>query len=295
MSQRFLPSLPLSEWTDSLRRGLDEDDASWDFTTQAALRASRKSTIRAEIVAKSSGVFVGVPLLRAAERVAEDWGEHFLAQPKVKEGARVRAGQVVAVWSGSPRALLALERPYLNLASFLSGTATATREWREHISSYHPRIRLCPTRKTLPGFRSLSIYAACVGGAHPHRMGLSGGVLLKENHLRLAGSIARAIESARETAPHGLKIEIEVTSLTELKQACASGADVVMLDNFTPQEVLQATRWLKTSKQRPVIEVSGGLTLQNVDRYLVEGVDVVSVGALTHSVRPLDLSLLVRK
>ena len=295
MSQRFLPSLPVSEWTDSLRRGLAEDDASWDFTTQAVLRDSRKSMIRAEIVAKSAGVFVGVPLLRAAERIAEEWGEPFRAQAKVKEGARVRAGQVVAIWSGSPRAVLALERPYLNLASALSGTATAAREWREHISTRHPDIRLCPTRKTLPGYRSFSIYAACVGGAHPHRMGLAGGVLLKENHLRVAGSIARAIEAARETAPHGLKIEIEVTSLTELKQACASGADVVMLDNFTPAAVLQATRWLRGSKYRPVVEVSGGLTLQNVDRYLIEGVDVVSVGALTHSARPIDLSLLVRK
>lgn len=295
MSQRLLPSLPLSEWVDSLRRGLDEDDASWDFTTHAALLASRDATVHAEIIAKSAGVFVGVPLLRAAERLADEWGEPFHAKAKIKEGAYVDKGQSVAVWSGSARAVLAFERPYLNLASALSGIASAAREWKERISMRHPGVRLCPTRKTLPGYRSLAIYSSCVGGAHPHRMGLSGGILLKENHLRVARSIPRAIDLARQIAPHGLKIEIEVTNLNELKQACAAGADVVMLDNFSPAQVAQATRWLRQSKHRPIVEVSGGLTLQNIDRYLMDGVGVVSVGALTHSAKPLDLSLLVRK
>jgi nicotinate-nucleotide pyrophosphorylase (carboxylating) len=126
-------------------------------------------------------------------------------------------------------------------------------------------------------------------------MGLSGGVLIKENHLRITSSITRAVKSARETAPHGLRIEIEVSSLAELKKACSARADVVMLDNFAPDQVAQALQWLRSAKHRPVIEVSGGLTLQTIAPYLQDGVDVLSVGALTHSARPLDLSLLVRR
>ena len=148
-----------------------------------------------------------------------------------------------------------------------------------------------PTRKTLPGYRDLAIQATLLGGASPHRYNLSGGLLLKENHISAAGGIAQAVSAARKTAPHLLKIEIEVRSLAELKEALASGAEVIMLDNFSPSQVKEALKLKPT--QGVQFEVSGGMNLATVKDYAIEGVDVISVGSITHSVKALDLSLLM--
>ena len=151
------------------------------------------------------------------------------------------------------------------------------------------------TRKTLPGYRDLSILGLQVGGGYAHRVSLSGGVLIKENHIVIAGSIQKAVDGARSIAPHGLKIEVEVRSVKELQQALKARVDCVLLDNFQPSQVQTALEIMSKHEYCPLIEVSGGLTEANIVEYAIEGVDVLSVGSLTHSVKSLDLSLLINE
>ena len=155
--------------------------------------------------------------------------------------------------------------------------------------------RLTGTRKTLPGYRDLAVQSSLIGGAHPHRYNLSGGLLIKENHIAAAGSIVHAISNAREVAPHLLKVEIEVKNITELREAIAAGAEVIMLDNFTPEQIREAIKLkpARTSGTGVLFEVSGGINLSNISDYAIEGLDVISVGSITHSVKSIDLSLLV--
>jgi nicotinate-nucleotide pyrophosphorylase (carboxylating) len=187
---------------------------------------------------------------------------------------------------------LALERPFLNLVAYASGVASATRQLVDVVARVSS-ARVTSTRKILPYYRDLAIYGVLCGGGVAHRVSLSGGVLLKENHIAAAGGIARAIKGVQAISPHGLKIEIEVRNLDELKQALKAGAEVVMLDNFEPEKVRAAVKQVRESKRAVVIEVSGGLTAANIAEYALPGVDVLSCGGLTHSVRALDLSLLV--
>jgi nicotinate-nucleotide pyrophosphorylase (carboxylating) len=188
---------------------------------------------------------------------------------------------------------LVFERSFINLAAYCGGIAFQTRRLLELVNKKGMKNppRITGTRKTLPGYRDLAIQSSIIGGAHPHRYNLSGGLLIKENHIRAAGSIAKAIHQARQTAPHLLKIEIEVRNLNELKEATDSGAEVIMLDNFSPELVLEA---VKTKSQQTCFEVSGGINESNIDQYLIEGLDVISIGSITHSVKSIDLSLLVQ-
>ena len=303
-------------WKNLLRAGLEDDAWPWDWTTLGVLpvavppaaatgRARRRSrgTLRARVVAKAPGVWVGEGLVAATNALADElWpGENRgdWVAAKAPTGARIKPGQVVAAWQGPARGVLALERPFLNLASYAGGIATQTRELVDLVTRAcpHRTPRVTSTRKTLPAYRDLAVLGVQAGGGYAHRVSLSGGVLLKENHIAFAGSIARAIAGARGVAPHGLKIEVEVRSLRELGQALAAGADAVLLDNFDPSAVGQAlvaiARARESGGARPVVEVSGGLNRGNIAHYALEGVDVLSVGSLTHSVTALDLSLLV--
>jgi nicotinate-nucleotide pyrophosphorylase (carboxylating) len=217
------------------------------------------------------------------------------AQSKLKDGESYPAGTILVELQGKANELLAIERPFLNLAAYVSGIATITARYVQKVKkacpSNSPRVTL--TRKTLPGYRDIAVQGVRMGGGFPHRVSLSGGVLIKENHIAAAGDIRTAIEGVRAVAPHGLKIEIEVRSEKELKEAVQAGAEGVLLDNFKPQEVQSALKYLKTLTHRPFVEVSGGLTEETISAYALEGVDVLSVGALTHSVKVVDLSLLV--
>lgn len=287
-----------------IRAGLQEDGWPWDWTTQGSLKDPLKK-VKAQLIAKAPGVWAGSALIHSLNSVAKELADtstgHFLAKAHLADGSRVRPGQRVAEWSGSATLVMALERPFLNLAQYASGIATATDELvcsvRKGCPKFTPRVT--STRKTLPFYRDLALYALQAGGGYAHRVSLSGGVLIKENHIASAGSIARAVQGVRAVAPHSLKIEVEVRDLQELDQALAAQVEVIMLDNFSVEDTKRAVQVVDSifapgSPGRPVLEVSGGLNSKNIGKYAMRGVDILSVGALTHSVQALDLSLLVQ-
>jgi nicotinate-nucleotide pyrophosphorylase (carboxylating) len=203
----------------------------------------------------------------------------------VADGERALTGSEIAIVSGPARSLLAAERTALNFMQRLSGTATLTRKF---VDAAGGRCRIVDTRKTTPGLRALQRWAVRCGGGHNHRNDLTGGVLIKENHIRAAGGIAHAIARAKAGAPHSLRIECEVTTLDELAVAMQAGADAVLLDNMSDDMVAEAVRRVAGNA---LVEVSGNVDLDRVPRLAAMGVDVVSVGALTHSVRAADIAL----
>jgi nicotinate-nucleotide pyrophosphorylase (carboxylating) len=274
-------------WMELLHQGFAEDGSLWDWSSLGLVT----DRIKAQVVAKSDGVWAAETLVLAVEQSFPGID----ARSLLNDGAKFKRGQVLVELKGDFKFLIALERPFLNLAAYVSGIATATQETVDAVRlacpEQTPRVTL--TRKTLPGYRDLAIHAVRLGGGHPHRVSLSGGVLIKENHIAAAGSMERAVAGARASAPHGLKIEVEVRNRDELKQALLIGVDGVMLDNFSSDEVSSAVQWLHSRQSHLFIEVSGGLNLQNVAHYALPGVDVLSVGSLTHSVQCVDLSFLV--
>jgi nicotinate-nucleotide pyrophosphorylase (carboxylating) len=282
-----------------LHLGLEDDGWQWDWTTIGSLGVTdQKRIIRADILAKDQGIWAGGPLIGACRGLSAELGGPIDIEAFFDDGAVVAPEQRVARWEGPARTLLALERPFLNLASYVCGIATRTRAMTEAIAQGTrdwkvPPPRLAATRKTLPGYRDFALHGVIAGGGFPHRVSLSGGVLIKENHIAAAGGIVRAIEGSRAAAPHGLKIEVEVTSLEELRLALSAGADGVLLDNFTPEQVAAALIEIERAANKTFVEVSGGISGENLARYLQPGVHVLSSGGLTHSVRALDLSLLV--
>ncbi len=282
------PAEDFAQWKPLIERGLADDDWERDWTALGCTRS--RAPVTARLVAKQAGVWAGEGILRAAEAVAGERGMPIRLSRLLQDSANIREDQVVCVWRGNVRMALALERTAINLAAWASGVATATDELVRLARKACPREtpRICPTRKTLPGYRDLAIHAVKCGGGYPHRTSLASGVLIKENHVVAAGGIARAIAGSRMVAPHGLKIECEVRNLKELRAALKAEVDGVLLDNFTPSEVRKALQW----KGRAFFEVSGGINRLNVGMYAIQGVDVLSVGGLTHSPRSLDLSLL---
>jgi nicotinate-nucleotide pyrophosphorylase (carboxylating) len=291
----------LSLWKELLQAGLSEDGWQWDWTTLGTIGAARgNKLLKARVIAKSQGVWAGASLTPALNQLATELGATgALAKSRLKDGDRFKPGDVLSEWNGPARLVLALERPFLNLASYASGIATQADRLVSIVRKACPRQtpRVTSTRKTLPGYRDVGNLAIQAGGGFSHRVSLSGGVLIKENHVAAAGGIARAIEGARAVAPHGLKIEIEVRSLKELAQALQAKADVVMLDNFTPDQVRAAVNQASQNQAaqtrfKPMIEVSGGLSESNIAQYAQPGVDILSVGSLTHSVKSSDFSLL---
>ncbi|NDD92097.1 carboxylating nicotinate-nucleotide diphosphorylase [bacterium] len=261
-------------WKRSLEEGLKEDGWPWDWTARGSVRQGQ---VKARVVAKSSGIWVGQALSSAVEQIA--------GQPLIREilpdGSPVSLGAIVAQWEGPAHWVLALERPALNLAAFASGIATQTSRLVEivRLSGIKNPPRITCTRKTLPGYRDLSIASVIAGGGHPHRVSLSGGVLIKENHIASAGGIAAAVQGVRVAAPHGLRLEIEVRNLVELSQALDAGVDAVLLDNFTPAQVTDAVRAISLHQNSKVtVEVSGGISESTIQGYIQEGVHVISVG-----------------
>jgi nicotinate-nucleotide pyrophosphorylase (carboxylating) len=281
----------LKTFYDLLSQGLQEDHACFDWTS----RNLPQKKIKAQIIAKSDGIWVGEQVCLAVQKLSADHDQPLKVKSHFKDGQHFKKGSILSTWEGPSGKLLALERPFLNIVSFMGGMAYQTSQVVSRVQEVckknkiqAPRITL--SRKTLPHYRDASIFSVILGGGFPHRTSLSGGVLIKENHIASAGSISKAIALAKSVAPHGLKIEIEVTQLAEVKQAVASKAEVIMLDNFKPQEIKKALPLIPDSI---VVEASGGICLDNVADYCIEGVDVISMGGLTHSVRSLDLSLLV--
>jgi nicotinate-nucleotide pyrophosphorylase (carboxylating) len=263
---------------------LAEDIGTGDVTARATVPEAARAS--ATMLAKQPGVIFGLEVARAAFlRVDPDVAFDSL----IEDGTAVEAGTTIAVIDGKARSILLAERVSLNFIQRLSGVATVAAAYVEAVRGTGARI--VDTRKTTPGMRVLEKQAVAAGGASNHRFGLSDGVLIKDNHLVAIGSsnrIARAVEQARKSAPHTLKIEIEVTSFDEAKVALDAGADVIMLDNMSLEAMTEAVQLIDG---RAIVEASGGITLDNVSQVAKTGVDLISIGALTHSAPALDISL----
>jgi nicotinate-nucleotide pyrophosphorylase (carboxylating) len=276
-----MPELPL-DTDDVVRRALDEDlGAGGDVTSRVALPEGLVA--RARVDARAHGVLAGLPV---AERVAAAVDPAISFEPLAADGDALAPGQVVATLVGRARSILAAERTALNFLTHLSGIATLTREFVEACEGTGSVI-LC-TRKTLPGLRSLERYAVECGGGRLHRAGLFDGVLLKDNHVVLAGGVAEAVRRARANAPHTLRIEVEVETLEELVQALEAGADAILLDNADVDTVKRA---VDVVGDVVPLEISGGVTVERVREIAGLGRLLISVGRLTHSAPALDLAL----
>jgi nicotinate-nucleotide pyrophosphorylase (carboxylating) len=266
---------------------LEEDLGRGDVTSAAVL--DPRATAEADLVARERLVLAG---LAVAEAVFRRVDASVSIERVAADGDELSPGGRAAVFRGKASSLLAAERTALNFVQRLSGIATLSRRYHEAVRG--TGLRVTDTRKTTPGFRLLEKEAVRVGGAANHRFDLGSGVLIKDNHLAVAGSIAEAVLRARAVAPHGMKIEVEVDGLEQLDAALQAGADIVLLDNFSAADVEEAVRRVRARNPRPLVEVSGGVTLARLPELARSGVDLVSVGALTHSARAMDLGLDIR-
>ena len=279
MSTAFLNPLLIE---DSVRRALDEDlGRAGDITTTATIPASAGA--RAVIASREAGVIAGLPLAQAAFHMIAP-GLRFTAL--VGDGAHVNPGDVVAEIEGSARAVLSAERVALNFLGRLSGIASLTNRFVQQVTGTECRI-VC-TRKTTPGLRAFEKYAVRCGGGFNHRYGLDDAVLIKDNHIAVAGGVVAALRAAKAAVGHLVKIEIEVDTLIQLREVLAEGADVVLLDNMSVETLREAVALVEGAM---LTEASGGVNLDSVAAIARTGVDMVSVGALTHSPRVLDLGL----
>lgn len=264
-----------------VKQALTEDIGPGDLTSEAVIAPGLTACGR--ILTKEAGVVAGLDVA-AAVFACLDHEVKFL--PRCRDGVRVKPGDTLAVVEGEARVLLSGERVALNFLRHLSGIATRTAKLVDLVAGH--RAVIVDTRKTTPGLRLLEKYAVRIGGGHNHRFGLFDGILIKDNHIRVAGGIRQAVLLARQSAPHTVKIEVEVTNLTELEEALAAEADVVLLDNMTTDEMREA---VSVAGGRCLLEASGGITEETVAAVAACGVDLISVGALTHSVQALDISM----
>jgi nicotinate-nucleotide pyrophosphorylase (carboxylating) len=264
---------------DLVRRALDEDIGAGDVTTAATVPSAAMG--RGTLLAKSACVVAGLPLVREVFRQLD---AAVTMEALVADGGECQPGGVIAILTGPAAPLLAGERTALNFLQHLSGIATLTRRF---VDAAAGGITILDTRKTIPTLRHLAKYAVRCGGGTNHRFGLFDGVLVKDNHIRLAGGMAAAVARARGAAP-GMPIEVEAQSLAEVDDALAAQADVIMLDNLDDGAVREAVRRVRG---RARIEVSGGVTLDRIPRLAATGADTVSIGALTHSAPAADISL----
>ena len=266
---------------------LAEDLGRGDITTQACV--SRNTRARGRFLAKEPMVVAG---LEAAEAVFSTLDSQQQIEAFASDGEEVEAGKVIARTSGFADVLLGGERVALNLLQRLSGIATLTRTFVRAIEGTGAQI--VDTRKTTPGLRMLEKYAVLSGGGRNHRFGLDDGVLIKDNHIALAGGVGAAVERAREAAGHLHKIEVEVSTEKDLREAVGSGADILLLDNLTPEETARLVGVARGLRPQLTLESSGGITLENVRAYAEAGVDLISIGALTHSARAVDISFKIQ-
>lgn len=282
VTTRSLAPLPLLLIEVAVRAALAEDlGLVGDITTNTTV--AEGATANAVIATRHNGVISGLQVAEAAFRALD---------PKVafvtrfQDGARVSAGDVIATISGNARAILTAERVALNYLGRMSGIATLTRRYVEAVTGTNAKI--ADTRKTTPGLRAFEKYAVRCGGGHNHRTGLFDAVLIKDNHIVAAGGLKRAVERARANAGHLVKIEVEIDSLDQLDELLAYKVDAVLLDNMTPARLRDA---VKRAGGHCLTEASGGVNLDTVGEIARTGVDIISVGALTHSAPVLDLGL----
>lgn len=260
---------------------LKEDIGSCDVTTDLLIPKKEKAT--ASFIAKQDGIIAG---LDAAKMVFKKLDEKIKWKSFVEDGAKVKVGTTIAEVRGSMRAILSGERTALNFLQRISGIATLTSVYVEKISGTNAKI--LDTRKTVPGLRLFDKYAVKCGGGTNHRIGLFDMVMIKDNHIKAAGSITKAVNKIRKSIPKKMKIEVETTNLREVEEALRLNVDVIMLDNMNLNEMKEAVRLIN---KKCFVEASGGVNLETVRAIAETGVDFISVGALTHSVKALDISM----
>lgn len=261
---------------------LDEDCANSDITSIATIVSSRR--VRCLMITREDGVIAGIALAREAFKLRDP---QVSVRAAVKDGQKVAAGTPVMFMTGHARGLLSAERVALNYMQRLSGVATLTRRFVDAVKG--TRAKILDTRKTTPGWRRLEKYAVRAGGGMNHRMDLESVVLIKDNHIAaIGGDVAMAVTRSREIAPLGTRIEVECDNLDQVRAALEGGPDVIMLDNMTPSRLVEAVALIDG---RAVTEASGGVTLDTVRVIAETGVDWISVGAITHSARALDMAL----
>lgn len=267
-----------------ITRALQEDIGPGDITSEAVIRPESVSI--AVMLAKQELVLAGLDVARAVFHALDPGIQWTMVS---KDGDKVKAGAEIAKLSGNTRALLAAERVALNLLQHLSGIATLTAKYVEQVKGL--KAEVLDTRKTLPGLRQLEKYAVKVGGGRNHRFGLYDGVLIKDNHIKASGSITKAVENARKAAHHLLKIEVETSSLDEVREALLAQAEIIMLDNMPLGLMREA---VKLIAGKALVEASGNVTLETIRSIAETGVDFISSGSLTHSAPAADISMKIK-
>jgi len=268
----------------TIKRSLEEDIGPGDITTDAVIALS--ATGKAVLETREDIVLAGLPVfMRTFTLIDPD----ISFETFYEDGQEVSAGNVICNISGSMSAILKAERTALNFIQRMSGIATLTREYVLMASS--EKVKILDTRKTVPGLRFLDKYSVTMGGGQNHRFGLYDAVLIKDNHIAAAGSITNAVKSVKDRTPVEIKVEVEVENLDDVREAIDAGADSVLLDNMTSDEMKKAVEFIKG---RVLVEASGRINLDNVREIAETGVDFISIGALTHSVKAVDLSLEVK-
>lgn len=265
---------------------LDEDHLALDATSQAFFEGQE---IEAYFLAKQPLVVAGLVLVPA---VFERVDPRVTIAMQVVDGQRVERGTIIGELRGDAASLLRGERTALNFLQRMCGIATKTARYVEALNN--EQIRLADTRKTLPGFRELDKYAVRCGGGANHRFSLSGGVMVKDNHITAAGGVAEAVARVRRIAPHTLKVEVEVANLTQTQQAVEAGADIIMFDNMTTEAMRDASAFVRQAAPHVLLEVSGNVTIERLAELGTLDVDVVSTGAITHSIEAADISMKLR-
>jgi nicotinate-nucleotide pyrophosphorylase (carboxylating) len=281
----FIPRRIVEE---KLKQILAEDIGQGDVT--AAL-VPKNLTVKAEVIAKETGIAAGI---EEATILAEYLG--LKVKAKVADGDKIKNKQVLMELSGDAQTILSVERTLLNLLSRMSGIATKTRLLTEKLQKANAKAKIAATRKSAPGLLYFDKKAVVIGGGDPHRLHLDDMVLIKDNHLVIVGSVEEAVKKAKATVSFSKKIEVEVTSVQDALKAAKAGADIVMLDNFSPKQVKDASERLRDAGfDKVLLEISGGITAENLLDYATAQVDVISLGELTHSVKALDMSLEIVK
>ena len=264
-----------------IREALEEDIGSGDVTTLAVLTGNESGM--AEASAKEDVIVAGIDIFKEVFMLS---GKDIQFVSERKDGQFVNQSGIIAHISGDLTSILTAERVALNIFQRMCGIATLTKKYVDTISG--TKAKILDTRKTMPGLREFDKYAVKVGGGYNHRMGLYGGVLIKDNHISAAGGISNAVNRALNNIPPALKIEVEVKNITEVEEAISAGADIIMLDNMNPDDMKQAVSLING---KALVEASGGVTLKNVREYAETGVDFISIGAITHSAPAADISL----
>ncbi|NLX64262.1 MAG: carboxylating nicotinate-nucleotide diphosphorylase [Clostridiaceae bacterium] len=266
---------------DIILRALKEDMPMGDITTESTVPEDETSSAR--LIAKEDMVVAGLEVFC---RVFILLDQNIYIERYVNDGDKVKTGTVILKISGNSRAILKAERTALNLLQRMSGIATATRKFVDILEG--TKAKIVDTRKTAPGLRYLDKMAVRMGGGANHRFSLSDGVLIKDNHIKASGGITAAVKRARERVPHTVKIEVETETMEQVKEALAAGADIIMLDNMKPEDMKEAVAYING---RALTEASGNITADNLAIVAKTGVDLISSGSLTHSVKAADISL----